>query len=134
MLNNPVNQTYLSPRDLMKNLDQYHPLHLPPPTPLLIRPESENSEEELNEIRIRRQAQYWPCSNCTFLLGFFHLFSGIILLFFDIFTNYITHTPFAISASLFFIICAIFSFIALRWVINPQRWKAIIISHNFFDG
>ena len=95
-------------------IPQFHPIHLPPPTPTLLRPESEHSEEELQEIRFRRRAQKWPCGRMTFFLGICHLFSGLTLLAFDVFTNEISQTPIAVSASLLFIICAIFSFIAAR--------------------
>ncbi|KAE9554537.1 hypothetical protein FO519_002241 [Halicephalobus sp. NKZ332] len=79
----------------------FHPLHLPPPTPTLLRPESEHSQEELQEIRTRRRAQYWPCGHCAFLLGSLHLVSGFILLGFDVFTNHVTQTPFAVTAALY---------------------------------
>uniref|UniRef100_A0A914YY09 Uncharacterized protein n=1 Tax=Panagrolaimus superbus TaxID=310955 RepID=A0A914YY09_9BILA len=97
-------------------LPQFHPIHLPPPTPTLLRPESEHSEEELQEIRFRRRAQKWPCGGCTFFLGICHLFCGLTLLAFDVATNDVTETPFGVSAALAFIICAIFSFIAARFV------------------
>uniref|UniRef100_A0A914PPG7 Uncharacterized protein n=1 Tax=Panagrolaimus davidi TaxID=227884 RepID=A0A914PPG7_9BILA len=109
-------------------LPQFHPIHLPPPTPTLLRPESEHSEEELQEIRFRRRAQKWPCGSCTFFLGICHLLSGFTLLAFDVATNDITQTPFGVSAALAFIICAIFSFIAARRIDTAAQLLLVIFS------
>uniref|UniRef100_A0A7E4VE01 Transmembrane protein n=1 Tax=Panagrellus redivivus TaxID=6233 RepID=A0A7E4VE01_PANRE len=104
-------------KDLLKpSPPAFHPIHLPPPTPMLLRPESEHSEEELQEIRDHRRAQQWPCGGCSFFLGICHFACGLSLLAFDVATNHITKTPFAISASLVFIVCGILALIAARRV------------------
>ncbi|VDM29734.1 unnamed protein product, partial [Toxocara canis] len=57
-------------------------------------------------------AKVWPCRTCGILLGICHLVLGITLLLFDIFTNSLSETAFAITAALAFIVCALFAFIA----------------------
>lgn len=63
-------------------------------------------------------AQVWPCRLCGIVLGLSHLLLGIALLIFDVVTNYISETAFAITASLSFIVCGIFSFISARFISN----------------
>lgn len=60
--------------------------------------------------------QEWPCGACAVLLGTCHLTAGITLIIFDVITNHVSGTAFAISASLSFIICAILAFIGARYV------------------
>lgn len=60
-------------------------------------------------------AQIWPCRYCGIVFGLLHLTIGITLLIFDIITNNISETAFAITSSLSFIVCGIFALIAARY-------------------
>uniref|UniRef100_A0A914S7R2 MARVEL domain-containing protein n=1 Tax=Parascaris equorum TaxID=6256 RepID=A0A914S7R2_PAREQ len=73
-------------------------------------------------------ARIWPCRTCGILLGISHLLLGIILLIFDIFTNNISETAFAITAALAFIICALFAFIAARRLDRPAQLLLLFFS------
>ncbi|MCP9263843.1 hypothetical protein DINM_007213 [Dirofilaria immitis] len=70
----------------------------------------------------------WPCRSCGLMLGICHLLSGIILLIFDVITNNISGTAFAITASLSFIICGIFSFISSRRLDRPAQLLLLLFS------
>uniref|UniRef100_A0A2K6VD69 Uncharacterized protein n=1 Tax=Onchocerca volvulus TaxID=6282 RepID=A0A2K6VD69_ONCVO len=76
-------------------------------------------------------AQIWPCRSCGLMLGICHLLSGIILLIFDIVTNNISETAFAMTASLSFIVCGIFSFISARRLDRPAQ--LLLLSFSIFS-
>ncbi|VBB25722.1 unnamed protein product [Acanthocheilonema viteae] len=73
-------------------------------------------------------AQVWPCRLCGVILGICHLPLGIVLLIFDVVTNNISETAFAITASLSFIICGIFSFISARRLDRPAQLLLLFFS------
>ncbi|KHN84118.1 hypothetical protein Tcan_10385 [Toxocara canis] len=73
-------------------------------------------------------AKVWPCRTCGILLGICHLVLGITLLLFDIFTNSLSETAFAITAALAFIVCALFAFIAARRLDRPAQLLLLFFS------
>ncbi|EFO16396.1 hypothetical protein LOAG_12108 [Loa loa] len=73
-------------------------------------------------------AQVWPCRFCAIMLGICHLTLGIILLIFDVVTNNISETAFAVTASLLFIVCGIFSFISARRLDRPAQLLLLFFS------
>uniref|UniRef100_A0A915PYK8 Zinc finger PHD-type domain-containing protein n=1 Tax=Setaria digitata TaxID=48799 RepID=A0A915PYK8_9BILA len=73
-------------------------------------------------------AQVWPCRFCGIMLGICHLLLGVTLLIFDVVTNNISETAFAITASLSFIVCGIFSFIAARRLDRPAQLLLLFFS------
>ncbi|VDO48991.1 unnamed protein product [Onchocerca flexuosa] len=75
-----------------------------------------------------KMAQIWPCRSCGIMLGICHLLFGIILLIFDIVTNNISETAFAMTASLSFIVCGIFSFISSRRLDRPAQLLLLFFS------
>ncbi|VDN02522.1 unnamed protein product [Thelazia callipaeda] len=81
-------------------------------------PQIEKGPSELNTANV---AEVWPCRFCGLLLGICHLSLGTTLLVFDVTTNNISGTVFAITASLSFIICGIFSFISARRLDRPAQ-------------
>uniref|UniRef100_A0A914V286 Uncharacterized protein n=1 Tax=Plectus sambesii TaxID=2011161 RepID=A0A914V286_9BILA len=61
-----------------------------------------------------KPAQEWPCRPCGIFLGTCHLMIGCCLVVFDVATNSVTETAFAITASICFIVSGILSLIASR--------------------
>lgn len=61
-----------------------------------------------------KPAQKWACKPCGLILGSSHLILGSLLLIFDVATNFITETAFAITASICFINSGIVGLIAAR--------------------
>ncbi|KAI6183986.1 hypothetical protein M3Y97_00547700 [Aphelenchoides bicaudatus] len=86
-------------------------------------------KQELQRARKRRN-WYWGSTKCSILLGLGHLLGGIVLLIYDLATNSITESKFAISSSLCFIICAILLFISARrtGLDRPAHYLIIIFS------
>uniref|UniRef100_A0A914CZ82 Uncharacterized protein n=1 Tax=Acrobeloides nanus TaxID=290746 RepID=A0A914CZ82_9BILA len=72
------------------------------------------SRQPSNETEEPQFGQEWPCGACAVLLGTCHLTAGLTLIIFDVITNHVSGTAFAISASLSYIICAILAFIGAR--------------------
>ncbi|CAG9535342.1 unnamed protein product [Cercopithifilaria johnstoni] len=84
--------------------------------------------KELSKSMELNVAQVWPCRFCGVILGTCHLPLGIVLLIFDVVTNSISETAFAITASLSFIVCGIFSFISARRLDKPAQWLLLFFS------
>uniref|UniRef100_A0A0R3RWP9 Transmembrane protein n=1 Tax=Elaeophora elaphi TaxID=1147741 RepID=A0A0R3RWP9_9BILA len=84
--------------------------------------------KELSESIQLDVAQVWPCRCCGMILGICHLLLGIVLLIFDVVTNNISETAFAITASLSFIVCGIFSFISARRLDRPAQLLLLFFS------
>uniref|UniRef100_A0A5S6Q9L7 MARVEL domain-containing protein n=1 Tax=Trichuris muris TaxID=70415 RepID=A0A5S6Q9L7_TRIMR len=61
-----------------------------------------------------KPARPWDCRMCGLLLGIFHVVFGSILIVFDLATNWITETVFAVTAGICFVITGITSLIASK--------------------
>ncbi|VDM08289.1 unnamed protein product [Wuchereria bancrofti] len=96
--------------------------------PLMTKSSSPAVRQELSQPMQLNVAQIWPCRFCGIMLGICHLPLGIVLLVFDVVTNNISETAFAVTASLSFIVCGIFSFISARRLDRPAQLLLLLFS------
>ncbi|VDO32547.1 unnamed protein product [Brugia timori] len=98
--------------------------------PLMTKSSSPAVRQELSHSMQLNVAQIWPCRFCGIMLGICHLPLGIVLLVFDVLTNNISETAFAVTASLSFIVCGIFSFISAssRRLDRPAQLLLLLFS------
>lgn len=82
----------------------------------------------------RNKGWYWGSTKCSILIGFGHLFFGTTLLIYDVSTNHITDSTFAVSSSLCFIICAILLFISARKMGLDRAAHYLIIIFSVLSG
>lgn len=61
-----------------------------------------------------KAAQPWPCRPCGLLLGTCHILLGLSVIIFDVATNWITETVFAITAGICFVNSGVVGLIAAR--------------------